>query len=266
MIRTESMINYQMEVNMDNRNDYGYNNNYSQNGYDAGGYNNYYSGSTYVAESESRIITKSFLVVLAALIVTAITATMVVVNSALTNMVYSAFEAWLIVEIIVVIAASFAISKRKVALSAILFGAYCIVNGLTLSVIFFAYELGSIQEIFLLTAAMFAGMAAIGATTKIDLSKMGSVLIMALWGVIVVTLANMIFLHNSGLDLVMDYVGVVIFVGLTAYDTQKLKKLARSGEVGNANLIAIYCGMELYLDFINLFLRLLRILGRSRNN
>lgn len=251
---------------MDNRNDYNYNN-YNQNGYDAGRYNNYSDGSTYVeAESESRIITKSFLVVLAALIVTAITSTMVVVIEPLSDMVYSAFNVWLIVEIVVVIAASYAINKRNVTLSAILFGAYCIINGLTLSVIFYAYELGSIQEIFLLTAAMFAGMAVIGATTKIDLSKMGSILIMALWGVIVVTFVNMIFLHNSGINLVMDYVGVVIFVGLTAYDTWKLKRLARSGEVANGNLIAIYCGMELYLDFINLFLRLLSLFGRSRNN
>lgn len=247
---------------MENRNGYDYNN-YGRNGYDAG----YRSDSDYVQEeSESRIITKSFLVVLAALIVTAITATMVVVNPALQNMVYSAFNVWLIVELVVVIAASIAINSRKVALSAILFGAYCIINGLTLSVIFYAYELGSIQEIFLLTAAMFAGMAVIGATTKLDLSKMGSVLIMALWGVIVVTFANMLFLHNSGISLVMDYVGIVIFVGLTAYDTWKLKKLARSGEVQDGNLIAIYCGMELYLDFINLFLRLLSIFGRSRNN
>lgn len=238
-------------------------NNYGSNGY---GYDSYYSGSTYVqAESDSRIMTKSFLVVLAALIVTAITSTLVVVNESLNNMVYSAFEVWLFVELGVVIAASVAINKRKVALSAVLFGVYAIVNGLTLSVIFYAYELGSIQEIFLLTAAMFAGMAVIGATTKIDLTKVGSILMMALWGVILVTFVNMLFLHNSGIDLFMDYVGVVIFVGLTAYDTQKLKSLARSGEVENSNLIAIYCGMELYLDFINLFLRLLRLFGRSRN-
>lgn len=249
---------------MDNRDNYNYHSNYDSNGYNAGGY--YYSGETYAsAESETKIMTKSFLVVLAALIVTSITATLVVVTDALSDMVYSSFTFWLIAELVVVIAATFAINKRKVALSGVLFGAYSIINGLTLSVIFYVYELGSIQEIFLLTAAMFAGMAVIGATTKIDLTKMGSILIMALWGVILVTFANLLFLHNSGIDLFMDYIGVVIFVGLTAYDTQKLKRLARSGDVADSNLIAIYCGMELYLDFINLFLRLLSIMGKNRN-
>lgn len=264
-----------------NRNDYDYNSNYNdygQNnysnydnsyngnyneGYDRG-YNGYRSDSVYAqTESESAIMTKTFLVVLAALIVTAITATLVVVSSGIMK-VLDSFEIWLFAELAVVICATIAIEKRKVVLSSVLFGVYSIINGLTLSVIFYAYDLGSIQEIFLLTAAMFAGMAVIGATTKIDLTKMGAILIMALWGVLLVTFANILFLHNSGVDLMMDYVGVAIFVGLTAYDTQRLKAMARSGEYLDSNIIAIYCGMQLYLDFINLFLKLLRLFGKSR--
>lgn len=138
-------------------------------------------------------------------------------------------------------------------------------NGLTLSVIFYAYDIGSIQEVLLLTAGMFAGMALIGATTHINLTKVGSFLLMALWGVILVSVVNVFFLHSTGLNLMIDYVGVLIFVVLTAYDTQKMKAMARSGEMSDANIISLYCGMQLYLDFINLFLRLLRIFGRSRN-
>lgn len=210
-------------------------------------------------------MTRSFIIVLAALLVTAISASLVLVNGGLATAVFTNFEIWLLLEFVVVVGASFAISKRKTALAAVLFTAYSVINGLTLSVIFYAYDFGSIQEVFLLCAGMFAGMAIIGATTRINLTKMGSILMMGLWGVILVTLANMLFMHSSGLDLMMDYVGVVIFVGLTAYDTQKMKKLASSGELSDMNIIALYCGMELYLDFINLFLRLLSIFGKRKN-
>lgn len=243
-------------------NDGGYNNN-NYNNYNA---SNYYDGTVYdSSETQSKIMTRSFVIVLAALLVTAISASLVLISKSIAEVVFSDFMVWLVLEFVVVIGASFAIAKRKTALAAVLFAAYSVINGLTLSVIFYAYDFGSIQEVFLLTAGMFAGMAIIGATTHIDLTKMGSIFMMALWGVILVTFANLLFIHSSGVDLLMDYAGVVIFVGLTAYDTQKMKKLASSGEMSDINIIALYCGMDLYLDFINLFLKLLSIFGKQKN-
>lgn len=255
----------------DNRyNYYGNNGGYNNNNYN--NYNNNYNASNYYdgtvydsSETQSKIMTRSFIIVLAALLVTAISASLVLVSKSIEEMVFSGFTAWLVLEFAVVMGSSFAIAKRKTVLAAVLFAAYSVINGLTLSVIFYAYDFGSIQEVFLLCAGMFAGMAIIGATTRINLTKMGSILMMALWGVILVTLANIFFIHSSGIDLLMDYVGVAIFVGLTAYDTQKMKKLASSGEMSDMNIIALYCGMELYLDFINLFLRLLSIFGKQKN-
>ena len=259
---------YYTEYDNMNGNSYSNNGGYNSNGYSNGNYNtgNYYSGKTYdSAEMQSKIMTKSFLIVLAALMVTAVTATFVVYNDALANAVFSSFPIFLVAEFVVVIGATVAISKRKTGLATGLFAIYAIINGLTLSVIFYAYDIGSIQEVLLLTAGMFAGMALIGATTHINLTKVGSFLLMALWGVILVSVVNVFFLHSTGLNLMIDYVGVLIFVVLTAYDTQKMKAMARSGEMSDANIISLYCGMQLYLDFINLFLRLLRIFGRSRN-
>lgn len=248
----------------DNMNGTSYSNNGNYNDYN--NTSNYYTRSAQDIEgAESKIMTKSFLIVLIALVVTAATATIVVSNIAIAQAVYSSFMFWIIAELVVVFAATAAIGKKKTALASVLFGAYAIINGLTLSVFFFAYSLGSIQEVFLLTAGMFAGMALIGATTHIDLTKMGSFLIMAIWGIILTTVVNLLFIHSTGLNLLMDYVGVAIFVGLTAYDTQKMKRLARSGNISSANVIALYCGMQLYLDFINLFIRLLSILGKNRN-
>ena len=261
--------------NRDNRNDNAYyteydnmsGTSYSNDGkfkYDDGGYTHSYNNAVDSADMESKIMTKSFMVVLIALIVTAITATIVVANEAVAEAVFSAFMPLLFGELIVVFAATAAIRKRNVVLASVLFTIYAIVNGMTLSIVFFAYDLGSIQEVFLLTAGMFAGMAIIGATTHIDLTKMGSFLIMGIWGMILVTVVNLIFIHSSGLNLLMDYLGVLIFVGLTAYDTQKMRRMARSSDAASANSIALYCGMELYLDFINLFIRLLSIFGKNR--
>lgn len=247
-------------------NDGGYNNNNYNNYNNNYNASNYYDGTVYdSAETQSKIMTRSFVIVLAALLVTAISASLVLVSKSIEEMVFSGFMVWLVLEFAVVMGSSFAIAKRKTVLASVLFAAYSVINGLTLSVIFYAYDFGSIQEVFLLTAGMFAGMAIIGATTHIDLTKMGSIFMMALWGIILVTLANVLFIHSSGVDLLMDYAGVVIFVGLTAYDTQKMKKLASSGEMSDMNIIALYCGMELYLDFINLFLRLLSIFGKQKN-
>lgn len=108
-------------------------------------------------------------------------------------------------------------------------------------------------------------MAFYGHTTKKDLTSMGSILIMALLGIILVSVVNIIFLKSEGIDLLLAYVGVGVFIGLTAYDAQKIKNMANEKyEVVSPYIIAMFGALELYLDFINLFLRLLRILGRRK--
>ena len=143
------------------------------------------------------------------------------------------------------------------------FAGYAILNGVTLSVIFLAYTNASIARAFFVAAGMFAGMSLWAMTTKKDLSSIGNYLIMGLWGIIIASLVNM-FLASSSLSWVISFVGVFLFLGLTAYDTQIIKRW--SAEMGDADeadymRISIMGALKLYLDFINLFLFLLRLLG-----
>lgn len=143
------------------------------------------------------------------------------------------------------------------------FAGYAILNGVTLSVIFLAYTSASIARAFFVASGMFAGMSLWAMTTKKDLSSIGNYLIMGLWGIIIASLVN-IFLSSSSLSWVISFVGVFLFLGLTAYDTQIIKRWsAEMGDVDEADYmrISIMGALKLYLDFINLFLFLLRLLG-----
>ena len=144
-----------------------------------------------------------------------------------------------------------------------MFVLYSVINGATLSVVFLAFTMSSITSVFFITAGTFATMALVGYTTKKDLTSMGRMLFMALIGLVIATVVNM-FMRNSGLDMILNYVGVLVFVGLTAYDTQKIKEqLMMAGDAGEAwQKMALVGALTLYLDFINLFLYLLRILGK----
>jgi FtsH-binding integral membrane protein len=124
----------------------------------------------------------------------------------------------------------------------------------------------SITTVFFITAGTFAAMSLYGYFTKTDLSKMGQIMIMALIGLIIATIVNL-FVKSSGLTMILSYVGVLIFVGLTAWDTQKIKQMLQmASETGEAaQKIALMGALRIYLDFINLFLYLLRIFGSSRN-
>jgi len=153
-------------------------------------------------------------------------------------------------------------SRAKIA-----FVVYSIINGVTLSSIFFAYGIGLIYKAFIGSALMFGAMALLGNYTSIDLSKFASILIMGLFGVIIMSLANFIFsffgMYSGTLDVILGYVTLFIFLGLTAWDMQKLKGMYEYSN-GNSELVqtmAIYGALSLYLDFINLFLSLLRISG-----
>ena len=225
----------------------------------------HYGRTTSYEDTEAKIVTRSFLVMFVALLVTAITATVVATD--ISNMIVIAenIHILLIAEIATVFASSFFINKRNVVISAILFGLYSIINGATMSFIFFAYELGSVQSIFLVTALLFGVMAVIGMFTKINLSSMGGICSMALIGIILVSIANIFFIHAEGLEILINYLVVFIFIGLTAYDAQKLKEVSRSADEADVNIVSIFWGMQLYLDFINLFLRLLALFGRKRN-
>ena len=144
-----------------------------------------------------------------------------------------------------------------------MFVVYSVINGAVLSSIFMIYTMSSIASVFFITAGTFAVMAFIGYTTKKDLTSMGKILFMALIGIIIATVVN-IFLKSTGLEMIVSYLGVLIFVGLTAYDSQKIKQmLLMAPDAGEgAQKIALLGALTLYLDFINLFIYLLRIFGR----
>ena len=152
-------------------------------------------------------------------------------------------------------------------MAGLMFALYSILNGATLSVILFAYTMESVATTFFVTAGTFGAMSLFGAVTKRDLSGVGRFLYMALIGIIIATIVN-IFVASDIFSWALTYVGVFIFCGLTAYDTQKMKEILRQSEgLGETNLlkIALLCSLSLYLDFINLFLYLLRIFGGRRN-
>lgn len=153
------------------------------------------------------------------------------------------------------------IHKLSLATATVMFIAYSIINGVTMSLLFLLYTSESIASTFFITAGTFGAISAYGYFTKKDLSSLGSILIMALIGILIASLVN-IFLESSTLYWIISYVGVAIFVGLTAYDTQKIKESIMNSDVNEtAYKIALMGALELYLDFINLFIYLLRIFG-----
>lgn len=169
----------------------------------------------------------------------------------------------IVAELALVVGISGAINRLSLTAATLMFVLYSVINGATLSVVFLAFTMSSITSVFFITAGTFATMALVGYTTKKDLTSMGRMLFMALIGLVIATVVNM-FMRNSGLDMILNYVGVLVFVGLTAYDTQKIKEqLMMAGDAGEAwQKMALVGALTLYLDFINLFLYLLRILGK----
>ena len=175
------------------------------------------------------------------------------------------FWGLLLAELALVWILSAAIQKMSVAVASGMFLVYASLNGLTLSVIFLAYTSASIALTFFVTGGTFFAMCLYGATTKRDLTSMGNLMFMALIGLILASVANWFF-QNPALYWITTYAGVAIFVGLTAYDAQKVKRMSQVLEEGSeaASKAAVIGALALYLDFINLFLFLLRIFGRRR--
>ena len=170
-------------------------------------------------------------------------------------------------EIALVFIISGLINKLSAAMATALFIAYAALNGITLGVIFLLYTASSIAVTFLVTAGTFCAMAVLGSVTKLDLSKLGSILFMALIGLLIASIVN-IFWSNSTLYWICTYAGVLIFTGLTAYDVQKIRTLclnADNEDFETTRKLSILGALTLYLDFINLMLYLLRILGNRRD-
>ena len=203
-----------------------------------------------------------------ALLITGMTAFYVATSPAiltaiLTNKVL--FWGLLIAELALVLGVSAAINRLSLLTATLMFILYSVINGATMSFIFLLYEVSSIATVFFITAGTFGAMAVIGYTTKKDLSSMGRILFMALVGLVIATVVN-IFVKSDGLTMVLSYIGVLVFVGLTAWDSQKIKQmLMQAPDVDEAaQKVALLGALTLYLDFVNLFLYLLRIFGKRR--
>ncbi len=215
------------------------------------------------------LMRKVYLWMTLALVITGFTAYGVATSPGIMTAIYgSRWMMWglLIAEVALVWYVSARIDRLSLVSATMLFVVYSVLNGATLSIIFMAYTMSSIASVFFITAGTFAAMSLVGYFTKKDLSGLGRILMMGLIGIIIATLVNVFLLKDAGFSLILSYVGVIIFVGLTAYDTQKIKQMLIEADdvTEEAQKIALMGSLALYLDFINLFLYLLRIFGGNR--
>ena len=212
------------------------------------------------------LMRKTYLWMTMALVITGLTAFVVATNSAITsflNLHHQVIWVLFFAELALVIGINAAINKISLPVATLMFIAYAALNGVTFSSLFYVYTAGSLAATFLITAGTFGAMSAFGFFTKVDLSSIGKILLMALIGLIIATVVN-IFVESSALEMILSYVGVLIFVGLTAYDTQKIKNMFLMAPDASSTMqkYALLGALMLYLDFINLFLYLLRIFGK----
>lgn len=219
-----------------------------------------------LSRSMPLLIRKVFTWMTMALAITGIVAFGVASNPGLMQSVFTGYTPLVLcaVEVGLVIFLSARLHKLSLLTATLCFVAYSVLNGVTLSAIFIAYSMSSIVQTFFVCAGTFGAMALIGYTTRKDLSKMGSILFMALIGLIIAGVVNL-FLGSSLVDLVISCVGVLVFTGLTAWDVQKIKQIFLQCPDASSELtqkVALLGALTLYLDFVNLFLYLLRIFGR----
>lgn len=216
-------------------------------------------------ERVSAVMRSVYLKMFMALLVTTVSAFAICMISNLTY--FLATHSWLywgllILELVMVFSISGGVKSMSPATASVLFYLYAALNGVVFSLIFAAYSFDSIFKTFLISAGTFGAMTAYGYMTRRDLTRIGSFLYMALFGLIIMIVVN-IFWHNSTLEWIVSAAGVLIFIGLTAWDTQKIKGWIQSGYPdGRLKTIG---ALTLYLDFINLFLYLLRFFGSSRD-
>lgn len=222
----------------------------------------------------SAFMTKVFIYMSGALVLSGITAFLFGTNESLQSYLYT-FEngipqrnifgtILMFAPLIFVVVMTVRLNKMSASALLVSFAAFSILFGASISYIFLTYSMGHITQVFFISAGTFAVMAVVGYTTSTDLSKMGSILYMALIGLVIAMVVNW-FMQSSMMSYIISGIGVLIFTGLTAYDTQKLKEIATSvGNQGEHAQKAIIMGaLNLYLDFINLFLFMLRFMGRD---
>ena len=193
----------------------------------------------------------------AALLITAFAAFTVSPYAAIKMLTGYNFYLLMFGELGIVFASNWAISKNNAVLAGILYTIYAYLTGVLLSVICMIYTGSSLVKVFLLTAGMFLIMAVYGLVTKKDLTKMGNILILA-------TVFNMFIFRGSMVDFALSIVGVLIFTGLTAYDSQKIKENVYMANDSNVLCLSLMGAFELYLDFVNLFLKLVRLFGKKK--
>lgn len=214
------------------------------------------------------LMSKVYLWMTMALAITGLTSAYVAGNEqSLFSIATNSSWVWgiVIAELVLVMWLSARVMKMSFATAGIMFGIYSVLNGVLFSTLTLAYTMESIATTFFVTAGTFGAMSLVGLFVKKDLSGVGRFLFMALIGLIIATVVNM-FVASSVLGWALTYIGVFIFCGLTAYDTQKMKEILYQAEMGGVDSVglhkvALLCSLTLYLDFINLFLYLLRIFG-----
>lgn len=217
----------------------------------------------------SSVLKRVYLWMTLALVISGLTAMYVVKSQPILELIFSSEHSILVLflaQLGVVWFLSARIYKLSFGVATLLFILYSILTGVVLSSIFFVYTLGSIANVFLITAGTFAAVSCFGLLTKKDLSNWGTYLFMGVIGLIIASLVNWFF-KSEMLYWISSYIGVAIFVGLTAYDTQRIKAMVQEGSMEGevaTNRIALMGALSLYLDFINLFLYLLRIFGRRK--
>ena len=212
----------------------------------------------------NKILSKVFTWMFIGLLITFLTGYYVSLNEFALSRIFSGYTYIIIaiIEFILVIYLSARITKMNPTTARICFLLYSFITGITFGAIFIVYEMASIIYTFLITAIVFGLCALIGKTTKLDLTKIGSYLVIALIGVILCSIVN-VFLKSTGFEMLISIVTILIFLGLTAYDVQKIQRL--EGIIPEENL-PIYGALELYLDFINIFIELLKFFGKAKDN
>jgi uncharacterized protein len=202
------------------------------------------------------------------LLVTAFTALVVASSPELIKTIYGSGGIWILIiaELGIALGFGWALRVVPVPVAAAMFLVYSVLTGATLSIVLLIYTASSVAATFFITAGMFAGISVYGYVTKRSLASVGSFCIMGLWGLIIASVVNM-FLRSDGMSWMISFIGVIVFTGLTAYDTQRFKQAYAEGQTGSEmnRKIALLGAFSLYLDFVNLFIYMLRFMGNRRS-
>ena len=215
--------------------------------------------------TENKIFGKTFFWMFLGLLGSAIIAAYTYYSGLIVDIVVGgSWSVLLIIELAVVIIFSLCFRKLSPTAVGILYFLYSMINGVTLCTVFAVYELNSIVSLFIVSALIFAALGYIGYKTDKDLSSWGTYISIFLIAGLVLSVLNLFIFKSSGLDLILDWIILAVFLGVTIYDTNKIKALENDPSI-DTNKVHIYCAMQLYLDFINIFLRILSIFGKRRD-